>query len=35
MDFRLTPEQTGFAQSLAELMTKADSVAGRPRLGRG
>jgi alkylation response protein AidB-like acyl-CoA dehydrogenase len=27
MDFRLTPEQTGFAQSLAELMTKADSVA--------
>jgi alkylation response protein AidB-like acyl-CoA dehydrogenase len=27
MDFRLTPEQTGFAQSLSELMTKADSVA--------
>jgi alkylation response protein AidB-like acyl-CoA dehydrogenase len=27
MDFRFTPEQTGFAQSLAELMTKADSVA--------
>ncbi len=27
MDFRLTPEQTGFAQSLTELMTKADSVA--------
>ena len=26
MDFRLTPEQTGFAQSLSELMTKADSV---------
>ncbi len=26
MDFRLTAEQTGFAQSLAELMTKADSV---------
>ena len=26
MDFRLTPEQTGFAQSLTELMTKADSV---------
>src|SRR6478672_7461858 len=27
MDFRLTPEQTGFAQSLTELMTRADSVA--------
>jgi alkylation response protein AidB-like acyl-CoA dehydrogenase len=27
MDFRLTPEQTGFAQSLSELMAKADSVA--------
>ena len=27
MDFRLTPEQTGFAQSLTELMAKADSVA--------
>ena len=27
MDFRLTPEQTGFAQSLGELMGKADSVA--------
>ena len=27
MDFRLTDEQTGFAQSLTELMTKADSVA--------
>ncbi len=27
MDFRLTPEQNGFAQSLTELMTKADSVA--------
>ncbi len=27
MDFRLTPEQTGFAQSLGELMSKADSVA--------
>jgi alkylation response protein AidB-like acyl-CoA dehydrogenase len=27
MDFRLTPEQTGFAQSLTELMVKADSVA--------
>jgi alkylation response protein AidB-like acyl-CoA dehydrogenase len=27
MDFRLTPEQTGFAQSLTELMSKADSVA--------
>ena len=27
MDFRLTPEQTVFAQSLTELMTKADSVA--------
>jgi alkylation response protein AidB-like acyl-CoA dehydrogenase len=27
MDFRLTPEQTGFAQSLSELMGKADSVA--------
>jgi alkylation response protein AidB-like acyl-CoA dehydrogenase len=27
MDFRLTAEQTGFAQSLTELMTKADSVA--------
>ncbi len=27
MDFRLTPEQTGFAQSLSELMSKADSVA--------
>jgi alkylation response protein AidB-like acyl-CoA dehydrogenase len=26
MDFRLTPEQTGFAQSLTELMTRADSV---------
>ena len=26
MDFRLTPEQTGFAQSLAELMTRSDSV---------
>lgn len=26
MDFRLTPEQTGFAQSLGELMVKADSV---------
>jgi len=27
MDFRLTPEQDGFAQSLGELMAKADSVA--------
>ena len=27
MDFRLTPEQDGFAQSLGELMGKADSVA--------
>jgi len=27
MDFRLTDEQTGFAQSLTELMAKADSVA--------
>jgi alkylation response protein AidB-like acyl-CoA dehydrogenase len=27
MDFRPTPEQTGFAQSLGELMAKADSVA--------
>jgi alkylation response protein AidB-like acyl-CoA dehydrogenase len=27
MDFRLTAEQTGFAQSLTELMSKADSVA--------
>jgi alkylation response protein AidB-like acyl-CoA dehydrogenase len=27
MDFRLTPEQAGFAQSLTELMTRADSVA--------
>ena len=27
MDFRLTPEQNGFAQSLGELMAKADSVA--------
>jgi len=27
MDFRLTPEQNGFAQSLGELMSKADSVA--------
>lgn len=27
MDFRLTPEQTGFAQSLSELMSAADSVA--------
>ncbi len=27
MDFRLTAEQTGFAQSLGELMTRADSVA--------
>ena len=27
MDFRLTPEQTGFAQSLGELLAKADSVA--------
>ncbi len=27
MDFRLTAEQTGFAQSLTELMTKAGSVA--------
>ena len=27
MDFRLTAEQTGFAQSLSELMAKADSVA--------
>jgi alkylation response protein AidB-like acyl-CoA dehydrogenase len=26
MDFQLTPEQTGFAQSLTELMTRADSV---------
>jgi alkylation response protein AidB-like acyl-CoA dehydrogenase len=26
MDFRLTPEQTGFARSLTELMSKADSV---------
>jgi alkylation response protein AidB-like acyl-CoA dehydrogenase len=26
MDFRLTPEQDGFAQSLGELMAKADSV---------
>jgi alkylation response protein AidB-like acyl-CoA dehydrogenase len=26
MDFRLTSEQTGFAQSLSELMTKAESV---------
>lgn len=27
MDFRLTAEQTGFAQSLTELMTRADPVA--------
>ena len=27
MDFRLTPEQVGFAQSLTDLMRKADSVA--------
>ena len=27
MDFRLTDEQSGFAQSLTELMAKADSVA--------
>ena len=27
MDFRLTAEQTGFAQSLTDLMTRADSVA--------
>jgi alkylation response protein AidB-like acyl-CoA dehydrogenase len=27
MDFRLTPEQTGFAQSLHDLMTKADAAA--------
>ena len=27
MDFQLTPEQDGFAQSLGELMAKADSVA--------
>jgi alkylation response protein AidB-like acyl-CoA dehydrogenase len=27
MDFRLTPEQDGFAQSLGELMARADSVA--------
>ena len=26
MDFRLTPEQIGFAQSLTELMTRTDSV---------
>ena len=26
MDFRLSPEQTGFAQSLGELMSRADSV---------
>ncbi len=26
MDFQLTPEQTGFAQSLSELLAKADSV---------
>jgi alkylation response protein AidB-like acyl-CoA dehydrogenase len=26
MDFRLTPEQTGFAQSLTDLMRRADSV---------
>jgi alkylation response protein AidB-like acyl-CoA dehydrogenase len=26
MDFRLTPEQIGFAQSLGELMSRADSV---------
>ncbi|MBV9831364.1 MAG: acyl-CoA dehydrogenase family protein [Marmoricola sp.] len=26
MDFQLTPEHTGFAQSLSELMTRADSV---------
>ena len=26
MDFRLTPEQTGFAESLTELMAKAESV---------
>ena len=26
MDFRLTPEQTGFAQSLTELMRRSDSV---------
>src|ERR1700712_232581 len=26
MDFRPTPEQTGFGQSLTELMTRADSV---------
>lgn len=27
MDFRLTPEQTGFADALTDLMAKADSVA--------
>ncbi len=27
MDFRLTAEQTGFAQSLSDLMARADSVA--------
>ena len=26
MDFRLTPEQTGFAQALTDLMRRADSV---------
>ena len=34
MDFRLTPEQTGFAQSLTELMTQGRLRRGRPRLGR-
>ena len=35
MDFRLTPEQTGFAQSLSELMTDADSVAAARAWARG
>ncbi len=35
MDFRLTPEQTGFAHSLTELMQGADSVAVARSWARG
>jgi len=35
MDFRLTPEQTGFAQSLADLMARADSVAAARAWAQG
>lgn len=35
MDFRLTAEQTGFAQSLTDLMSRADSVAAARAWGAG